>query len=140
MTFITVWLDPHCWDKHFLFYNLLQNINTCSLKDILQILWNLLSPLFKGTSPSAWYQMKDRLKLNNFCSISIFKKCPQNLTLLNVSDTPLTWTKCNRISDALVFDKYLELSNVNCNKYFLSQILPHRIYIKEITGMAFKFD
>ena len=26
------------------------------------------------------------------------------------------------------FDKYLELSIANCNKYFLSLILPHRIY------------
>ena len=62
MTLITVWLAPDCWDEHFL----LQNIN--SLKDILQIFCTLLGSLFKKPTPSAWYQMKDWLGLNNFCS------------------------------------------------------------------------
>ena len=97
MTLITVWLDLDCCNEHFLFYNLLQNINRS--KDILQILWALLGPLFKGPAPSAWYQMKDWLKLNNFCSI-LFNKiytshvlclkiCPKNEHFSNIDFLPL---------------------------------------------------
>ena len=91
-----MWLAPDWWDEHF-FYNLSQNIN--SLKYILQILWTLLGPLFRGSVPSAWYQMKDLLKLNNFCSI-LFNKIftcdvfclkirPKNENFSNVNFRPL---------------------------------------------------
>ena len=71
MTKSTVWRDPNCWDEHLVLYNLLQNIN--SVRDINQIYWTLLGPLFKGPAIPFWLQMQDNLKLNNFCSI-FFKK------------------------------------------------------------------
>ena len=79
MTLLTVWLAPDCWDEHFLFYNLSQNIN--SLKDILQILWTLLGPLFKGPAPSAWYQKKGPVILYSSCSTTVQKI----LTVLEIS-------------------------------------------------------
>ena len=59
------------WEEHFLFYNLSQNID--SLKDILQILWTLLGPLFKGPAPSAWYQKKGPVILYISCSTTVQK-------------------------------------------------------------------
>ena len=96
MTLIMLWLVRDCWDEHFLFYNLLQNIY--SLKDILQILWTLLGPLFKGPTPSAWYQMKEWLKLNKLwsilfnkiftCDVLCIKKFPKNVHFSNVDFRP----------------------------------------------------
>ena len=71
MTLIAMWLAPDCWDEHFLFYNLSQNIN--SLKYILQILWTLLGPLFKGPAPSAWYHNKGPVILYISCSTPVQK-------------------------------------------------------------------
>ena len=71
MTLTTMWLAPDCWDEHFLFYNLSQNIN--SLKDILQILWTLVGPLFKGPAPSTWYQNKGPVIFYISCSITVHK-------------------------------------------------------------------
>ena len=92
-----MWIDPECWDEHFLFYNISQNFN--SLKDILRIHWTLLGPLFKGSAPSAWHQIIDRLKLNKICSILVnkiftsdvlcLKICPQNEHFSNIDFRPL---------------------------------------------------
>ena len=67
----TPWLAKMCWDKHFLFYSILENIKC--FRVIFQILWTLLCPLLKGPTPSAWYQTKDQQKLNNLNSI-LFNK------------------------------------------------------------------
>ena len=55
----------------FLFFNLLQNIN--SLKDILQILWTLLGLLFKRLALSAWYQEKGPVNLYISCPTTVQK-------------------------------------------------------------------
>ena len=64
----------------FPFYSLSQNIN--SLKDILQILWTLLGPLFKGPAPFAWYQKKGLVILYISCSTTVQKI----LTVLEISE------------------------------------------------------
>ena len=66
-------------DKHFLFFNLSQNIY--SLKDILQIIWTLMGSLFKGPAPSAWYQKKGLVILYFSFSTSVQKF----LTVLKIS-------------------------------------------------------
>ena len=77
MTFIKVWLAPDCRDEHFLFYNLSQNIN--SLKNILQIVWTFLGPIFKRPPPSVWYQ---KICTLNSCSTTVQKF----LTILEISE------------------------------------------------------
>ena len=79
MNLITVWLAQDCWDDHLLFYNLSQNINR--LKDILQIFWTLLGPLFKWPAPSDWYQKKGLVILHISCSTTV-QKC---LAVLEIS-------------------------------------------------------
>ena len=59
--------DPYA----FLIYNL-QKSND-SLGDVLQIHWTLLGSLFRGSVPSAWNQMKNLSKVNNFCSLLLNK-------------------------------------------------------------------
>ena len=44
-----------------------------SLKDILQIIWTLLGPLFKGPVPSAWYQKIGPVILYISCSTTVQK-------------------------------------------------------------------
>ena len=132
MTLITVWLDPDCWDEHFLFYNLLQNIN--SLKDILQIPWTLLGPSFKGLAHSAWHKMKDLLKLNNFCSIlfnkiftsNVFclKKMPQKWALLEYRFSTPTLTRKIKI---------IKKTKTDVHNYNVSSIQIHLIWFSSFS-------
>ena len=101
MTLITVWLAADCWDEHTRFYNLSQNIN--SSKDILQILWTLLGPLFKGPAPFAWYQ----------------KKCP---VILYIS----CWTSVQKFLSVLEISLQISFRGRTCS----SLKGPHRMKIK----------
>ena len=67
-----------CWEEHFL-YNISQNID--SLKDMLQILWTLVGPLFKGQIPMAWYQKKYTVILY----ISYSTTVQESLSVLDIS-------------------------------------------------------
>ena len=73
MTLITVWLAPDYWDDHFLFYKLLQHIN--SLRDILRILSTLLGPLSEGP---AHFCLISEERTCNFVHF-LFSKCSKLL-------------------------------------------------------------
>ena len=90
----SMWLSPDCWDEHFLFYNISQNIN--SLKDILQILWTLLGPLFKGPAPWAWCHKKGPVIFYISCSTTDQKF----LTVLEISvQVIFRGRTCNSLKD-----------------------------------------
>ena len=114
MTLIKVWLAPDCWDEHFLFYNLSQNIN--SLKDILQILWTLLGPLFKGPAPFAWYQKKGPVILNISCSTTVKK-------ILTVLEIFVQVSFRGRTCSSLKAPHRTKMKGAYCSELYSEQLL-----------------
>ena len=76
----------------------LPQLNIYSLRYTLQIFYTNLDPLFKEGAPSAWYQLKHCIKLNNFgyilfnkmytSEVSWLKKCPRIERLLFSTPPP----------------------------------------------------
>ena len=76
----------------------LLQLNIYSLRYTLKIFCTNLDPLFKEGAPSAWYQLKHYIKLNNFgyilfnrmytSEVSWLKKMPENWTLLFSTPPP----------------------------------------------------
>ena len=89
MTFFTVWLDPDCWDEHFLFYNLSRNIN--SLKEFFKYFW---APYLLNLK--IWYVLENKSMQVGFFHIfyyNVFERVSghNGHIQLEVKDLP-SWT------------------------------------------------
>ena len=95
MTQISIWSDRDRQDEQFLLHDLCQHMH--STKDICQKRQPFLGPLFKGPTPSAWYQKKGLVILYISCSTIVQKF----LTVLEISVQVSLWGRtCNSIKGA----------------------------------------